>query len=92
MTKRLVCESCGSDNHFGNLNCKDCGNQLWIRVKLPSYSLRSELLYWMVAGLVLGSWLVSLYFLYNFTPVKDKAAAVIGKKTIAASTKHIVSE
>jgi hypothetical protein len=46
----------------------------------------------MVAGLVLDSWLVSLYFLYNFTPVKDKAAAAIGKKTIAASTKHIVSE
>ena len=24
MTKRLICKNCGADNHFGNMNCKDC--------------------------------------------------------------------
>ena len=44
----------------------------------------------MVAGLVLVSWLVSLYFLYSFTAVNAKAAPAIGKKTIAASMKHML--
>lgn len=28
MTKRLICIKCNCDNHFGNLNCKDCGIEL----------------------------------------------------------------
>jgi ribosomal protein L40E len=28
MTKRLTCELCGADNHFGNINCKKCGKGL----------------------------------------------------------------
>lgn len=28
MTKRLICKNCGADNHFGNLNCKECEEHL----------------------------------------------------------------
>ena len=28
LTKRLTCPKCGSDNHFGNIKCKDCYTEL----------------------------------------------------------------
>jgi len=46
----------------------------------------------MVVGLLLVFCLASLYFRYNFTPVKESAAAEIGKNTMAASTKHMINE
>lgn len=28
MTKRLICRKCGTDNHFGNMNCRECEEYL----------------------------------------------------------------
>ena len=41
MTKRLTCENCGEDNHFGNLNCKNCNVELW-GVKLKKFKHTNE--------------------------------------------------
>jgi len=28
MTKRITCPNCGEENHFGNIKCNNCSDEL----------------------------------------------------------------
>ena len=59
MTKRIICPKCSSDNHFGNLKCKECEIELiWITFNVTNVVQDTDPECWQIVSNAGGSFVI----------------------------------